>query len=169
MKEGRAAEGFLTYWFLELSQRWNTFGWSCWWDGTKVKICCCAGMASEFRWTIQRMASKRPSSAPLSFSRSNSESSGTSTAAKLMVAASSWCQMVAWKFNGETLGFFWYDIVASVFRQICAAKFSLVRSYRHSDHLVLTGCTRMPGKGSKFCYEHKVVNRSLRNVMAVNW
>ena len=45
----------------------------------------------------------------------------------------------------------------SLYRQICAAKYSVVRSYRHSDHLVLTGCTRMPGKGSKFCWEHQVV------------
>ena len=44
-----------------------------------------------------------------------------------------------------------------LYRQICAAKYSVVRSYRHSDHLVLTGCTRMPGKGSKFCWEHQVV------------
>ena len=46
-------------------------------------------------------------------------------------------------------------------RQICADKYSVVRSYRWSNHLVLTGCTRMPGKGSKFCYEHKVLNKVL--------
>ena len=41
-------------------------------------------------------------------------------------------------------------------RQICAAKYSVVKTYRHSAHMVLTGCTSMPGKGSKFCSDHKV-------------
>ena len=74
-------------------------------------------MVSEFRWMIRRMESKKPSSAPRYSSRSDSERCGTSTPVRLMDAANSWCRTEAWKFNGETLGFFWYDIVAPDFAQ----------------------------------------------------
>ena len=37
---------------------------------------------------------------------------------------------------------------------VCAAKFSVVRKYQHSDKTVLTGCTAMPSSDNPFCKEH---------------
>jgi hypothetical protein len=39
-------------------------------------------------------------------------------------------------------------------RKVCAAKFSVVRVFKHSDKTVLTGCTAMPSPSSPFCSEH---------------
>ena len=39
-------------------------------------------------------------------------------------------------------------------RKLCAAKFSVVRKFQHSDKTVLTGCTAMPSPNSPFCTEH---------------
>ena len=39
-------------------------------------------------------------------------------------------------------------------RPVCAAKFSVLREYTHSNKKVLTGCTLMPSPGSKFCTLH---------------
>ena len=41
-----------------------------------------------------------------------------------------------------------------IFRKVCAAKFSVVRKYLHSDKTVLTGCTAMPSPNSPFCSSH---------------
>ena len=40
-------------------------------------------------------------------------------------------------------------------RPVCAAKFSVIREYTHSDKRVLTGCTNMPSPDSKFCHHHR--------------
>ena len=42
-----------------------------------------------------------------------------------------------------------------IMRSVCAAKFSSVRKYSHSDKAVLTGCTASPSPSSPFCREHK--------------
>ena len=42
-------------------------------------------------------------------------------------------------------------------RPVCAAKFSVIREYKHSDKKVLTGCTNMPSPDSKFCQHHRTV------------
>ena len=42
-----------------------------------------------------------------------------------------------------------------IMRSVCAAKFSSVRKYSHSDKAVLTGCTSSPSPNSPFCNEHK--------------
>ena len=39
-------------------------------------------------------------------------------------------------------------------RKVCAAKFSVVRKFEHSNKTVLTGCTAMPSPDSPFCSEH---------------
>ena len=39
-------------------------------------------------------------------------------------------------------------------RKVCAAKFSVVRHFQHSNKTVLTGCTSMPSPESPFCAEH---------------
>ena len=39
-------------------------------------------------------------------------------------------------------------------RKVCAAKFSVVRKFEHSNKTVLTGCTAMPSPDSPFCAEH---------------
>ena len=39
-------------------------------------------------------------------------------------------------------------------RKLCAAKFSVVRKFQHSDKTVVTGCTAMPSPNSPFCTEH---------------
>ena len=39
-------------------------------------------------------------------------------------------------------------------RKICAAKFSVVRKFEHSNKTVLTGCTAMPSPDSPFCADH---------------
>ena len=41
-----------------------------------------------------------------------------------------------------------------IFRKVCAAKFSVVRKFLHSDKTVLTGCTAMPSPTSPFCSNH---------------
>ena len=41
-----------------------------------------------------------------------------------------------------------------IFRKVCAAKFSVVRKFLHSDKTVLTGCTAMPSPNSPFCSSH---------------
>ena len=41
-----------------------------------------------------------------------------------------------------------------IHRTVCAAKFSVVRKYQHSDKTVLTGCTAMPSSDNPFCKEH---------------
>ena len=42
-----------------------------------------------------------------------------------------------------------------IMRSVCAAKFSCVRKYSHSDKAVLTGCTASPSPTSPFCREHR--------------
>ena len=42
-----------------------------------------------------------------------------------------------------------------IMRSVCAAKFSCVRKYSHSDKAVLTGCTASPSPNSPFCSEHR--------------
>jgi hypothetical protein len=42
-------------------------------------------------------------------------------------------------------------------RPVCAAKFSVIREYKHSSKKVLTGCTNMPSPESKFCPLHRNV------------
>ena len=42
-----------------------------------------------------------------------------------------------------------------IMRSVCAAKFSSVRKYSHSDKAVLTGCTASPTPNSPFCSEHQ--------------
>ena len=39
-------------------------------------------------------------------------------------------------------------------RKVCAARFSVVRRYEHSNKTVVTGCTAMPNPNSPFCSEH---------------
>ena len=39
-------------------------------------------------------------------------------------------------------------------RKVCAARFSVVRKFEHSNKTVLTGCTAMPSPDSPFCSEH---------------
>ena len=39
-------------------------------------------------------------------------------------------------------------------RKVCAAKFSVVRKFEHSNKTVLTGCTAMPSPDSPFCAKH---------------
>ena len=39
-------------------------------------------------------------------------------------------------------------------RKVCAAKFSVVRKFQHSDKTVLSGCTAMPSSEGPFCPEH---------------
>ena len=41
-----------------------------------------------------------------------------------------------------------------IFRSVCAAKFSAVRKFKHSNKTVLTGCTASPNPNSPFCSEH---------------
>ena len=41
-----------------------------------------------------------------------------------------------------------------IHRTVCAAKFSVVRKYQHSDKTVLTGCTAKPSSDNPFCKEH---------------
>ena len=40
-------------------------------------------------------------------------------------------------------------------RPVCAAKFSVLREFLHSNKKVLTGCTNMPSPESKFCSVHR--------------
>ena len=39
-------------------------------------------------------------------------------------------------------------------RIVCAARYSGIRSYKHSNMKTVTGCTRKPAKDKKFCPEH---------------
>ena len=39
-------------------------------------------------------------------------------------------------------------------RKVCAAKFSVVRKFEHSNKTVLTSCTAMPSPDSPFCVDH---------------
>ena len=42
-----------------------------------------------------------------------------------------------------------------IMRSVCAAKFSSIRKYSHSDKAVLTGCTASPSPNSPFCPKHQ--------------
>ena len=39
-------------------------------------------------------------------------------------------------------------------RKVCAARYSVVRQFEHTDKTVLTGCTSMPIPNSPYCSEH---------------
>ena len=41
-----------------------------------------------------------------------------------------------------------------IFRSVCAAKFSAVRKFKHSNKTILTGCTASPNPNSPFCSQH---------------
>ena len=40
-------------------------------------------------------------------------------------------------------------------RIVCAARYSGIRSYKHTNIKTVTGCTRKPAKDQKFCADHK--------------
>ena len=40
-------------------------------------------------------------------------------------------------------------------RIVCAARYSGIRSYKHTNIRTVTGCTRKPAKDQKFCPDHK--------------
>ena len=40
-------------------------------------------------------------------------------------------------------------------RTVCAARYSGIRSYKHTNVKTVTGCTKKPAKDKQFCREHK--------------
>ena len=37
---------------------------------------------------------------------------------------------------------------------VCAARYSGIKTYRHTDVKTVVGCTKIPGKKSQYCTEH---------------
>ena len=126
-----------------------------------TKLCYVLVTASRYLWmtvmtALPRQYCRRRTSSSMSF-----DGRGKNISVILKAATNSLWAMVEWRSRGEKLYVLVLVLVLVltiiVYRQICSAKYSVVKSFKHSSHLVLTGCTRMPGKNSKYCWEHEVV------------
>ena len=113
----RISDGFLTYTFLELNQRW---GFTAKLDGSKKDIENCIlqhqGLyKAHFHavWSIHKCEVKG-------------------------------CRQ--WLTCDGGMG---------PRRNVCAARYSGVITYKHTNTMIVCGCTKKPSPGSQFCADHK--------------